>query len=111
MALKSFHGAVAVITGGASGIGLATAKALRGRGTHVVLADINAAGLSQAEEQVRLHPPEATRQVRSRAADVTNESQVQALMQTALGINEHIDLVITSAAERRGRPIDQFTAK
>jgi NAD(P)-dependent dehydrogenase (short-subunit alcohol dehydrogenase family) len=111
MALKSFHGAVAVITGGASGIGLATAKALRGRGAHVVLADINASGLSQAEEQVRLHAPEATGQVLSVVTDVTSESQVQALMQTALGINGRIDLVITSAGIGRGGPIDQFTAK
>ncbi len=111
MALKSFHGAVAVITGGASGIGLATAKALRGRGAHVVLADINASGLSQAEEQVRLLAPEATAQVLSVATDVTSESQVQALMQTALGINGHIDLVITSAGIGRGGAIDEFTAK
>ena len=111
MALKSFDGAVAVITGGASGIGLATAKALRGRGADVVLADINAPGLQQAEEQVRLHAPEATGQVLSVVTNVTSESQVQALMQTALGINGHIDLVITSAGTGRGGAIDQFTAK
>lgn len=111
MALKSFNSAVAVVTGGASGIGLATAKALRGRGAHVVLADINAPGLQQAEEQVRLHAPEATGQVLSVVTDVTSESQVQALMQTALDINGHIDLVITSAGTGRGGAIDQFTAR
>jgi NAD(P)-dependent dehydrogenase (short-subunit alcohol dehydrogenase family) len=110
MALKSFNSAVAVVTGGASGIGLATAKALRGRGAHVVLADINAPGLQQAEEQVRLHAPEATGQVLSVVTNVTSESQVQALMQTALDINGHIDLVITSAGTGRGGAIDQFTA-
>jgi NAD(P)-dependent dehydrogenase (short-subunit alcohol dehydrogenase family) len=111
MALKSFDGAAAVITGGASGIGLATAKALRGRGAHVVLADINAAGLRQAEQQVRLHAPEATGQVLSTVTDVTSESQVQALMQTALGINGRIDLVVTCAGIGRGGSIDEFTAK
>ena len=111
MALKSFNSAVAVVTGVASGIGLATAKALRGRGAHVVLADINAPGLQQAEEQVRLHAPEATGQVLSVVTDVTSESQVQALMQTALDINGHIDLVITSAGTGRGGAIDQFTAR
>ncbi len=48
MALTNFDGAVAVITGGASGIGLATAQALRARSAHVVLADINSPGLQQA---------------------------------------------------------------
>jgi short-subunit dehydrogenase len=76
-----------------------------------VLADINASGLSQAEEQVRLLAPEATGQVLSVVTDVTSESQVQALMQTALGINGRIDLVITSAGIGRGGAIDQFTAK
>jgi NAD(P)-dependent dehydrogenase (short-subunit alcohol dehydrogenase family) len=111
MALKSFEGAVAVITGGASGIGLATAKAARARGAHVVLADINDAGLQQAEEQVRLHAPEATGEVLSQVTDVTSEAQVQALMQKALGIDGRIDLVVTSAGIGRGGPIDQFTGK
>jgi NAD(P)-dependent dehydrogenase (short-subunit alcohol dehydrogenase family) len=39
---------VAVITGGASGIGLATARMLRGRGWRLVLADIEADRLSSA---------------------------------------------------------------
>ena len=38
MALKDFPDSIAVITGGASGIGLATAKALYAAGAHVVLA-------------------------------------------------------------------------
>ena len=111
MGLKSFDGAVAVITGGASGIGLATAKILRARDAHVVLADINASSLQQAEEQVRLHAPEATGQVLDVVTDVTSEAQVQALMQKALGITGRIDLVVTSAGIGRGGPIDQFTAQ
>src|SRR5205085_10741750 len=58
MALTNFEGAVAVITGGASGIGLATACALHIRGAHVVLADINSQGLQQAEAQIRQQKPE-----------------------------------------------------
>ena len=53
MAIEDFNGAVAVITGGASGIGLATARALHAQGAHVVLADINADGLRAAAERVR----------------------------------------------------------
>ncbi len=51
MALKDFKDAVVVITGGASGIGLATAQALSTAGAHLVLADINEQGLQQAADK------------------------------------------------------------
>ena len=57
MALTNFAGAVAVITGGASGIGLATARALSARGAHLILADINSQGLQQAEQDIRQKNP------------------------------------------------------
>src|SRR5437016_4409549 len=105
MALKNFTGAVAVITGGASGIGLATAKALYAQGAYVVLADINEQGLQKAKQSVQASTPNAQGQVLVAATDVTNETQVQALMQQALTINEHLDFVMTSAGVGWGGPI------
>jgi NAD(P)-dependent dehydrogenase (short-subunit alcohol dehydrogenase family) len=110
MALTNFAGAVAVITGGASGIGLATARAFRSQGAHVVLADINAPGLLQAKEQIRQHSPEATGQILAIPTDVTNESQVWDLMRQTSTEFGHIDLVMTSAGIGRGGSIDTFTA-
>lgn len=110
MALTNFSGAVAVITGGASGIGYATAQALRAKGAHVVLADINKQGLRQAEERLRQHSSEATGSILSVATDVTSEEQVQALMRQAVDTFGRIDLVVTSAGVGHGGPIDQFTA-
>jgi NAD(P)-dependent dehydrogenase (short-subunit alcohol dehydrogenase family) len=46
--MDDLRGKVAVITGGASGIGLATAKALANRGVRLVLADIEAPALERA---------------------------------------------------------------
>ena len=108
MALTDFAGAVAVITGGASGIGLATAKALRARGMHVVLADINRQGLQQAEEQVRQSSPTATGDVRGIYTDATNEASVQALMRQTVDAHGRIDLVVTCAGVGRGGAIDTF---
>jgi NAD(P)-dependent dehydrogenase (short-subunit alcohol dehydrogenase family) len=110
MALTDFAGTVAVITGGASGIGLATARALRTRGAHVVLADINAPGLQQAQEQIRQHSPGASGQILTVTTDVTNEPQVWKLMRQASAAFGRIDLVVTSAGIGRGGSIDTFTA-
>jgi len=110
MALTNFSGAVAVITGGASGIGLATARALHARGAHVVLADINSGGLQQAEEQIRQHNPEGTGHLLGIVTDVTNEAQVEALMRQTVERHGRLDLVMTSAGLGHGGPIDLFTA-
>ena len=110
MALTNFAGAVAVITGGASGIGLATAQALHARGTHVVLADINQQGLQRAEEQIRQHTSSASSNVLSVPTDVTSEQQIQALIRQTVETYQRIDLVVTSAGIGTGGPIDLFTA-
>src|SRR5262245_50524635 len=110
MALTNFAGAVAVITGGASGIGLATARALSARGAHLILADINSQGLQQAEQDIRQKNPNINTRVLGVPTDVTNESQVQALMRKAVDTCGRIDLVVTSAGIGRGGPIDTFSS-
>jgi NAD(P)-dependent dehydrogenase (short-subunit alcohol dehydrogenase family) len=70
MALKNFDGAVVVLTGGASGIALATARALYARGAHVVLTDINEQGLQQAAQQVKESNPSSVMQVAAMKTDV-----------------------------------------
>ena len=110
MTLKSFDGAVAVITGGASGIGLATAKALYAQGAHVVLADRDEPGLQQAVQRVSEQQPTATAQVLAATTDVTDQAQVQAAMRQAQDITGRIDLVVACAGVSRGGAIDDFPA-
>jgi NAD(P)-dependent dehydrogenase (short-subunit alcohol dehydrogenase family) len=110
MTLKNFSDIVAVITGGASGIGLATARDLHTRGAHVVLADINSTGLLQAKEQIRQHNPATNGQILAITTDVSNEAQVWELMRQTSTTFGRIDLVVTCAGIGRGGPIDTFTA-
>lgn len=109
MTLKDFHGAVAVVTGGASGIGLATARALATKGAHIVLADINEQALQSAAEQVKQARDGV--QVFAVTTDVTNEPQVEALMQRTHETYGRIDLVVCSAGIGRGGPIDIFPSE
>ncbi len=110
MTLKHFAGSVAVVTGGASGIGLATARALYAKGAHVVLADINSEGLQQAAQLVHQSNPSSTAHIVAVATDVADEEKVQALMRQALDTCGRIDLVVCSAGIGRGGLIDTFTA-
>src|SRR6266480_2494774 len=110
MALTNFTGVVAVITGGASGIGLATARTLHSRGAHIVLADINSPGLLQARDIVFEHNSESQGQILTITTDVTNESHVEGLMLQTTAAFGRIDLVVTSAGIGRGGAIDTFSA-
>ena len=51
--MEQFGDKVAVITGGASGIGLATARRLTREGMKLVLADIQPEPLARAESEIR----------------------------------------------------------
>jgi len=111
MAIEDFNGAVAVITGGASGIGLATARALHAQGSHVVLADINADGLQTAAESVHGGTADAAAaRVAMVTTDVTDDAQVRALMQAALELTGRIDLLVASAGIGRGWRIEDLSS-
>src|SRR5436190_22663215 len=78
-AMDTLNGKGAVVTGGASGIGLATAKVLAAKGAHVVLADIEQAALDSAVAGLRAEGADAHGVV----CDVRSLDAVQALADAA----------------------------
>ncbi|NUU04861.1 3-hydroxyacyl-CoA dehydrogenase [Leifsonia sp. C5G2] len=72
-------GCSAIVTGGASGLGNATARALIDGGAHIVILDLPA---SEGEKAATALGPNA----RFVAADVTDEAQVQAAVDAASGM-------------------------
>ncbi|MFQ5515731.1 MAG: SDR family NAD(P)-dependent oxidoreductase [Myxococcota bacterium] len=73
--MKAFRGRTAVITGGASGIGLALAHRLAREGMRLVLADVEAPALRAAVEKLEA----AGAEVRGIVTDVASFESVQAL--------------------------------
>lgn len=73
--MEDLAGKVAVITGGASGIGLETARVLAGAGMKLVLADIEEEPLNAAVEELRAHGAD----VMGVKTDVANHADVEAL--------------------------------
>lgn len=87
-------GKVAVITGGASGIGLAAARRFAEFGMKLVLADANGAALEAAVAE--LLEADRTRSVQARTCDVADWTQVQALADEAFSLGG-VSLVMNNA--------------
>lgn len=94
------EGRVAVITGGASGIGLATARRFVAEGARVLLADRNAALLT--EVAVELGDVCATE-----AVDVTNEVDVERMVASALDAFGRLDIAVNAAGFGTFSPITE----
>lgn len=77
--MENLQGKVAVITGGASGIGLAMAEAFAAEGAKLVLADIEEARLEEAADGLRAKGAE----VLTRRTDVRKPEEVEALANVA----------------------------
>ncbi|MBQ0707362.1 MULTISPECIES: bifunctional rhamnulose-1-phosphate aldolase/short-chain dehydrogenase [unclassified Ochrobactrum] len=101
---KSLAGRVAFITGGAGGIGFATAERLAGEGACVVLADIDAKSLKTAHEN--LVKRFGTDQVRSVELNVTDERGVANAFTEASVELGGIDILVSNAGIASSAPVE-----
>lgn len=89
-----FTDRVAIVTGAASGIGLATAKQLGAEGARVIVADIDAQAAAKAVEAVKqAGAPDAW----ASTCDVSKENQVIATVQGTLDHFGRLDIVVNNA--------------
>ena len=102
---KSLAGKVALVTGGAGGIGRATATRMLREGACVVLADIDVAALEQAEQTMSAEFGNDV--VRSVVMNVVDEAQVGAAYQAATLFYGGIDILVSNAGLASSAPIEE----
>lgn len=104
---KSLAGRVAFVTGGAGGIGRATAERLAGEGACVVLADIDEAALDAAKgDFAKRYSTDAVRTVK---LDVTKEDAVISAFAEASVEFGGVDILVSNAGIASSAPVEDTT--
>ena len=92
------QGKVAIVTGGAQGIGGAIARRFAAEGARVVIADVAAA--TALENVARIEA--AGGAARFQETDVADEEQVEQLFQATLGAYGRLDILVNNAGIAHG---------
>src|SRR5438270_291718 len=87
-------GSVAIVTGGAQGIGQGTALELARQGASVLVADVDAAGGERSAQQIQAQGGQAL----ALTTDVSDRAQVERMAQAAVERWGAIDALVTAAA-------------
>ncbi len=93
----SLKGKIALITGGAQGIGSIISKELAGQGAHVVLGDINQEGAEETAAEIKNSGGKAS----AVKIDVSNATDVRRVFDSILNEYKPIDIVVNNAGITR----------
>jgi NAD(P)-dependent dehydrogenase (short-subunit alcohol dehydrogenase family) len=105
--MKTFTEKTAVITGAASGIGLALARRAAAQGMNLVLADIDEAALHDAAQSLALPPG----RILTAPADVRHAAEIKALADAAYDRFGAVHLLCNNAGVALGRVTWEHTAE
>jgi rhamnulose-1-phosphate aldolase/alcohol dehydrogenase len=97
---------VALVTGGASGIGRAVARRLAREGAHVVVTDLDGDGARRVADEIAADAGPA--RPLGLAMDVTAEGSVEAAVSAAVDAYGGLDIVVSNAGIAHAAAIDQM---
>jgi len=95
--------AVAVITGGGSGLGRSLAIACAGRGMNLMLADVDEPGLAATAREIGARVPSC--EVLTQRVDVSKLDQIESLADASFGRFGHVDWLFNNAGVGVNGPI------
>jgi sorbitol-6-phosphate 2-dehydrogenase len=104
---KNLQDRIAIVTGGAQGLGAAICHRLAREGAHVVVADLNRDGAQQTAAEIEA---QAGRRAIGIGVDVTDEAQVQAMVDRAIREFGRLDILVSNAGILIAEAIDEFPA-
>ena len=99
---------IAIVSGGAQGLGRAICLRLAQEGAHVIVADIN---LDGAQETADAIAAETGRRTMAVQVDVTKEEQVAAAMDRAVEAFGRLDICVSNAGVLIAEAVDEFPAE
>ncbi|QMW01551.1 SDR family NAD(P)-dependent oxidoreductase [Spirosoma foliorum] len=103
-----FQDKLAIVTGGASGIGLAIAIRLASEGARLVLADLNEDNLTKALPNVKAA---GAPDVWGSVCNVSIEAQVEATVQGALTRFGRLDVIVNNAGLMQFKALEELTGE
>ncbi|MFE5028222.1 SDR family NAD(P)-dependent oxidoreductase [Streptomyces sp. NPDC056656] len=106
--LSDLQGQVALITGGAGGLGSETANWLAAAGAQVVIADVSTEGLERAAAGCADSVPDA-KPVETLVLDVTNSAAVRAAVVGIEDRHGRLDILVTSHGFPRDHRLTELT--
>jgi rhamnulose-1-phosphate aldolase/alcohol dehydrogenase len=104
---KELTGRVAVVTGGASGIGRATAMRLADAGANVVVADVNEQGAAAVRDEICAEYGDG--QALAVPVDVTDEQRVREMVGSTVLAFGGLDILVCSAGIALSAPVEETT--
>jgi NAD(P)-dependent dehydrogenase (short-subunit alcohol dehydrogenase family) len=104
---RELAGRIALITGGASGIGRATARSLAHLGAHVVVADLNREGAEAVAEEIV--GACGLRRAVAAHVDVTDETAVAEMIGRTVLEYGGLDILVASAGLATSAPVTETT--
>ena len=104
---KNLHDRIALVTGGAQGLGEAICQRLAREGAHVAVADLN---LERAEQVAAEIVAQTGRRALAVRVDVTDEGQVEGMVRRTVDEFGRLDVLVSNAGILIAEGVDEFPA-